>query len=132
MINKNLLIILIFILILDYIWIIKIQKNNWDNQILLIQNSKPEYNITSAILTYIIMSICILELSINRVDKNNILNDSVKYGFLLGLAMYGIFNGTNFSIFKNYKLKTAIYDTMWGIFLCIIITFLISKHIHNT
>ena len=132
MINQNLLLIITLIIIFDYIWIIKIQKNNWDNQIFVIQNSKPKYNFKSAILTYFIMAICIYELSIKRVNKNNILHDSIKYGFFVGLAMYGIFNGTNYSIFKNYKLKTAIYDTLWGIFLSISITFIISKHIYNT
>ena len=40
--------------------------------------------------------------------------------------MYGVFNGTNYAIFKKYKLSMAISDTIWGCFLCTV-SIIISK-----
>ena len=35
-------------------------------------------------------------------------------GALLGLAMYGVFDGTNHVMFKNYSTSLAIQDTLYG------------------
>ena len=74
------------------------------------------------IITYIIMVICLLALSISRTRKESLVKDSVIWGFFVGLTMYGVFNGTNYTIFNNYKLKTALTDTTWGVFLSIVTT----------
>lgn len=34
--------------------------------------------------------------------------------FLLGLCVYGIYDGTNYAIFKNYPIPFAVMDTIWG------------------
>tara|TARA_Y100000389_G_scaffold199548_1_gene238150 strand:- start:32 stop:412 length:381 start_codon:yes stop_codon:yes gene_type:complete len=120
--------ILLIILLLDFIWLFNLQKNNWKNQIILIQKENANFKINSIILTYILMSVCIYELAIKNVDKKNILKDSIKYGSILGLAMYGVFNLTNYSIFNDYKFETAISDTLWGIFLTITTTYIISNN----
>jgi len=33
---------------------------------------------------------------------------------LLGLATYAVFEFTNYAMFKNYDLKIAIMDSVWG------------------
>jgi uncharacterized membrane protein len=33
---------------------------------------------------------------------------------LFGLIIYGTFDFTNYAMFKNYDLMTAIMDTVWG------------------
>lgn len=39
-------------------------------------------------------------------------------GALLGLAIYGVFNGTNYAIFPEWTAKVSIYDTLWGVTVC--------------
>lgn len=34
--------------------------------------------------------------------------------FLLGASVYAVFDFTNYAIFKNYDLRIAIADTLWG------------------
>jgi uncharacterized membrane protein len=36
------------------------------------------------------------------------------YGFIYGALIYGVFNGTNVAIFREYSVKTAVTDTLWG------------------
>jgi hypothetical protein len=42
--------------------------------------------------------------------------DAFKKGALLGLLMYGTFDITNKTIFKDYTWEYAIKDTLWGTF----------------
>jgi len=34
--------------------------------------------------------------------------------FLLGLCVYGVYDGTNYASLKDYTLTFAILDTLWG------------------
>jgi len=34
--------------------------------------------------------------------------------FLLGLCVYGVYDGTNYASLKNYTLTFAVLDTLWG------------------
>lgn len=34
--------------------------------------------------------------------------------FLLGLCVYGVYDGTNYATFKNYTMSFAILDSLWG------------------
>jgi uncharacterized membrane protein len=34
--------------------------------------------------------------------------------FWMGIAVYGIYDFTNYAIFKNYQLEFAVADTLWG------------------
>jgi uncharacterized membrane protein len=55
----------------------------------------------------------------NNSNKNNYLN-SILYGFLFGIAIYGTYSYTCCTYFKNYKYYDAFKDTLWGIVLFII------------
>jgi uncharacterized membrane protein len=46
---------------------------------------------------------------------------------ILGLVIYGVFDFTNYAMFKNYDLMTALMDTAWGSALMALTTFLVYK-----
>ena len=39
---------------------------------------------------------------------------SVTDAFLLGLVIYGVYETTNYALFKNWSILTVIIDTLWG------------------
>ena len=39
---------------------------------------------------------------------------SVSDAFFLGIVIYGVFDTTNYALFKNWSLITTIIDTLWG------------------
>ena len=51
--------------------------------------------------------------------------EKVSYAFILGFCIYGIFDYTNLAIFKNYKLKTALQDQIWGSILFTLVTIIV-------
>jgi len=52
---------------------------------------------------------------------------SVVEAFLLGLCVYGVYDGTNYAIFKHYPLSFAVMDTVWGGILFALTTYLARK-----
>jgi uncharacterized membrane protein len=39
---------------------------------------------------------------------------TVLEAFLLGIIIYGVFDSTNYALFKQWKLSTAAMDMVWG------------------
>jgi len=39
---------------------------------------------------------------------------SVSDAFLLGIIIYGVYETTNYALFKNWSILSVIIDTLWG------------------
>ena len=51
--------------------------------------------------------------------------------FVLGLVIYGVYEGTNYAILKKWPLKIVIMDTLWGGILFALTSFFVnSLNIH--
>ena len=124
---KSYIVILGLILLLDLIWLGIINKKNWEEQVYEIQLEKLEFRKIPAIITYLLMAFVIVYLGDLIIDKDII--QVIKYGIIIGLSMYGVYNGTNYTIFKKYRLSMAISDVIWGCFLCTILLLLLKKFI---
>lgn len=116
---------IIYIFIVEFIWIYLINSDNYALLTKNVQKNKLELNIKYSIITYIFVlgSIFIIAIpfTVSKLDKKekkyiSILK-SLIYGGLIGLYIYGIYNFTSLSIYKNYSLKIGIIDTLWGAFL---------------
>ena len=71
--------------------------------------SKP-FNYFSAAFAYLLLCSAI------GVQLPRSIQEAIVYGALVGLAIYGVYNGTNYAISKQHTLKITILDTMWGMF----------------
>ena len=125
---KNYIIVIIFILIIDLIWLL-LNSNNYKLLVLNVQKSDLIINPIGALLSYLTVILALFCFSIPIIkekikNNNNLLYLSFIYGGGLGFLMYGIFNSTNLGIFKNYSPKIAIIDTLWGTILFTISVYL--------
>lgn len=115
---------------LDFIWISSNFKM-YNKTVKDIQGFDPNINITYAIIAYTFMIISLFYLAIpftmQNIDKNDkgvdLLYKAIRYGGIVGLSIYGIYNFTCMSFFAKYPLSTAIIDTMWGTFLYSFVVF---------
>lgn len=81
-----------------------------------IQGSNMVLNTLFAFVTYVIL---VLQIYYFIISKNASYMDA----FILGSTTYAIFDFTNLSVFKNYKLNIALVDSIWGGILYILVTF---------
>jgi uncharacterized membrane protein len=112
---------IIIILFLDYLWIGIINKQNYINTIVAVQGNTFTVRYASALVVYIAMALTIIIWIIPKVNqvttkRSDLLINSYKYGGLLGMLSFAIFNFTNNAIFTNWNLQTSIIDTLWGTF----------------
>jgi uncharacterized membrane protein len=75
--------------------------------------TKKPVNITSALFVWLLLCSAIAV----QQDPTSY-REAVIYGMLVGLVVYGVYNGTNYSILKGWTPKVAILDTLWGVFVC--------------
>lgn len=120
----------VIILVLDVLWIylnFKMYSKNIRN----VQKTDLVLNYTYAFAAYVLVVFASLYIAIPftkyHLNKNDSITDklykSFIYGGSIGLAVYGIYNFTNLSIFKEYSLKLAIIDSIWGIVLNTFVAF---------
>lgn len=98
-----------------------------------IQGGEPmRINILSAVVCYILMIIGLVFIVLTQLSRygnlrslslQNKLLYAVRFGGILGLVIYGVFNTTNIALFKQYSIPLAIIDIIWGSLLYTIATF---------
>jgi hypothetical protein len=122
---KLLIIFTIVFLILDVSWI-QIFAKKFGPMIEKIQGSPMVTNIYGALGAYIVMLFTYYNLVYDG-DKPN-----YKRALLLGLAVYGTYEFTNYATIKNWDLTVLSIDISWGLLVSVsslYITDLIYKKI---
>ena len=93
-------------LILDGIWIYLVAGNAFSSVVENIQGSIMKVRPLGAVVAYAAMILLFNQF----ITKESSGWDA----FLLGFFAYAIFDGTNYALFDNYDLKTAVVDAAWG------------------
>ena len=77
----------VLLLVLDLIWLKGYMGNEYKKMIRKIQGSDMRVNTVYAILSYALMIIGLNVFVIPNINKDNLLFDSLKYGFLFGIIL---------------------------------------------
>lgn len=91
---------------LDIIYL-KLTYKVMEDQIVSVQKFAVKPRILVAIACYLILFFGLYHFIL--VPKRSPLE-----AFILGIVLYGVYELTNYSIFKNWKLRTVVIDTLWG------------------
>jgi len=118
MFNFLMLLSAIIFISLDFIYLQSI-KNYFQKQVQSVQGSAMQVNYLGAALCYVFLIAGINYFIIKP-------NRSVTDAFLLGLVIYGVYETTNYALFKNWSIITVIIDTLWGGILFALTTYIVS------
>jgi uncharacterized membrane protein len=86
---------------------LNIIKGFFQKQIISVQGSSVQINYLGVAICYIFL---VTGLNYFIIKPNKSVNDA----FLLGLIIYGVYETTNYALFKNWSIITVIIDTLWG------------------
>jgi uncharacterized membrane protein len=103
---KRIIISSIILVILDATYIY-LNKSLFENKVVDIQRVVMQVKPAGAIVTYLILIFALNYFIIRRYR-------GPEEAFLLGLVIYGVFEGTNYAIFKKWPASLALMDTVWG------------------
>ena len=111
---KKEIISIFILLILDFLWIGLFMKNRYQNEIKQIQGTPMSVNITYAVVSYVLMAVGLVLFVLPNIRSKHRLLDSLKYGFLFGIVVYGIYDFTAAAVISKWNMTTAILDVLWG------------------
>jgi uncharacterized membrane protein len=123
--------VLIIMGIIDFLWIGIIYKNQYRKVIESVQKEKFIVKMLGAVIVYIALAIIVVGWIIPRIKQelknksySNLFMTCLLYGGILGGLIYAVFDFTNYAIFSKWDLKTSIIDSVWGMILFTMTTFL--------
>jgi uncharacterized membrane protein len=94
-------------------------KKYFQKQIQKVQKSSVEINYLGAAICYIFL-VTGINYFIIKPHK------SISDAFLLGLLIYGVYESTNYALFRDWSILTVIMDTLWGGTLFAITTYIVN------
>lgn len=118
MFNFLMLLSAIIFISLDSIYL-NLIKDYFQKQIQQVQGSNIQINFLGAAICYLFLIVGINYFIIKP-------RKSVKDAFLLGLVIYGVYETTNYALFKKWSILTVIMDTLWGGTLFALTTYFIN------
>jgi uncharacterized membrane protein len=123
--------VLVIMGIIDFIWIGIIYKNQYRKVIESVQKEKFIVKMLGAVVVYIALAIIVVGWIIPRIKQelknksySNLFITCLLYGGILGGLIYAVFDFTNYALFTKWDLKTSIIDSVWGMILVTMTTFL--------
>jgi uncharacterized membrane protein len=109
-----LIVISVFLFLLfDNLWFKFSYEHIYQPMFKEINNEDYKLQILPGLYAWILLGLSII-LFVLPLSKS--LSYSFYYGCLIGLIIYGVYNGTNKATIKNYSDKVFIYDNIWGVF----------------
>jgi len=124
----NTVLSIIILLVLDLLWIVFFMNNKYQTQVMDIQGSVMNINKLMAFAAYTLMVIGLVVFVIPNIRKEYRLKDSLLYGFLFGIIVYGVYDFTNHAIFDKWNTKLAFIDILWGGFVYFISSYIGSLY----
>lgn len=124
----RLVILTIFVLLLDICWL-TLSRQGYARLVKRVQGTPITIEILPALASYICVILAIVAFAIPMIETktkrgtSDVLKNCFLYGGGLGFVIYGVFNFTNMAIFKNYDPIVAAKDTLWGVTLFTVSTY---------
>ena len=118
MFNYWMLISAILFIFIDSVYL-QLIRPYFEKQIQDVQGSAIKVNFLGVALCYIFLIIGINYFIIKP-------RKSVTDAFLLGIVIYGVYETTNYALFKKWSLLTVFMDTLWGGVLFALTTYIVN------
>lgn len=105
----------LILLVLDLIWLKTYMGPRYNTMINKIQGSEMKVNNIYAFFAYLLMVIGLNTFVLPKLNFKNInVKDCLKYGFLFGIILYGVYDFTCGAVFTKWNTKLALIDVLWG------------------
>jgi uncharacterized membrane protein len=108
--NKILLffVVFIFILAVDMVFLNFVSKGFYDSQL---KDFPRTLRLWSGLAAWLLIALGAVVFILPLAKSYP---SAAMYGALFGLVVYGVYDFTNFAIFKNYTLALTLVDLGWG------------------
>lgn len=102
-------------MVLDGLWLGLVMRHFYRSQLAPIArmaNGGMAPNWTAAVVVYVALGLGIALLAVPRATDAA---SALRFGALLGLVVYAVYDFTNFSTLRQWPLTVTFVDTLWGV-----------------
>lgn len=121
----NLIIVVVVFLLIDITFINFVTGPLFNDMIRNIQGTEIELRPVVGLLAYVVMAISLYYFVVQ--DKRVLEQQDIIDAMVLGFVLFATFDLTNYAIFKDYELSTALIDMAWGTTLFGVTAYVSSK-----
>lgn len=104
----------VLLLLVDLPWLFLIGESA-QTMIRKIQGSELSLKVVPALIVYLALAYLVTK------------TETVQEAFQVGVATYAVYDFTNLAMFKDYTLKFALMDTLWGGVLFAIVRYALTR-----
>ena len=108
------------LLALDYIWLGVFASTLYKKELgpfLRMSGNSLQPIIWAALVVYLAIPLGIMLFVLPRVSTDNLTGSALLWGALYGIVVYAIYDMTNYSLVRDWPLRVALIDIVWGGFL---------------
>lgn len=98
--------------VLDFIWLGFVAKKLYYSEMGKLLLEKP--NMTAALVFYVIYVVGVVTFVVTPALEKGSLSYAALYGALFGFVAYATYDLTNLAVLKDYSVKIAVIDLVWG------------------
>lgn len=105
--------------VLDYLWLEVVMRTFYRTRLeaLLVSGSTQMHvQWLPAFCVYSLLAIGMVLFVVPRASR--FLFSSFVWGAVFGLVVYGVYNGTNVALIRQWPVVLAVVDAVWGVILC--------------
>lgn len=118
----------IILVVLDFLWLGIYMGGQYKKQIRSIQGTEMTVRPVLVLLAYTLMVVGLVRFVLPNVSKtSNLFKNSIKYGAVFGLVLYGVYDFTAGAVLKDWNIKLLFIDIMWGAFVYFAATYFGTK-----
>lgn len=121
---KSLALIFVVFFMTNFLWSQVLSAPMWRSQVKQISGDRLVSDWWLSFLVHLLMALGLNYLAFAQINPVQHGSDSLKYGTLFALVVYGVFNFTNLSLFDDYNTGLALLDIFWGVMASVITLFL--------
>lgn len=111
------------VVLIDYLWLARIMGNFYRSELSALvrkQGAALDPILWAALMVYLCIPAGIVLFVLPRVSMQQMTVSALSWGFVFGIVLYGTYDMTNYSLLKQWPLKVAVVDILWGGTLCAI------------
>lgn len=111
---KIISIVTFLVLTIDFIWIKLVMLDQYNSLIYNVQNKPLSLRFIPTMLSYITIILPIVLFVIPKLTPQRRVLNSLVYGGIMGVLMYGMFSFTNYALIQDWSFSVVLLDTIWG------------------